>query len=511
MRKCIKKLFSTFLVVALIMTMTVTAFAADSTPHTITVNNDAQGHTYSAYQIFKGDISDGKLVNIQWGNGVNGAELLAALKDGSDEYDACNSASDVAGVLSTYVNDSTGAKDFAEIAGSNLTGAVAGTSTQGATTDGITPYTIPVAGAGYYLVKNTGTVPNGNAMTGYILKVVGSNVEITAKDSIVTSEKKVKDIVDTDGTVTGWQDSADYDIGDNIPFQLNATLPANFESYKSYSLTFHDKADAALSVNTESIKVYVNGSEVENTDLYQIKTDNLCDNGCTFEVKIPNVKANGIGATNGSVISVEYTAKLTEAAVLGKPGNKNTVYVTYTNDMYSEGEGGRTNDDTVIVFTYQTVVNKVNENGNPLPGATFELQKKVGDKWITIGAATNDAGTVFTFKGLDDGQYKLVETNAPEGYNKINDIEFKVTADHEIESANPQLKGLTGNAENGRVTFAHPEGSNDLSTLETSVVNKQGVVLPTTGGIGTTIFYAIGALLVIGTAILFITRRRVNS
>ena len=508
MKKGLKKLFSTFLAVALIMTMSVTAFAADTTQHTITIKNDAAGHTYSAYQIFQGDISGDKLVNIQWGNGVNGTALLAELKAKSDAYDECDSASDVAKALGAYENDSAGAKAFAEIAGKFLT-TVAGTSTQGATTDGITPYTIAVTGAGYYLVKNTGTVPYGNAMTGYILKVVGSNVEITAKDSIVTSEKKVKDIVDTDGTVTEWQDSADYDIGDIIPFQLKATLPANFDSYKTYSLTFHDKADASLNPDTSTVKVYVGETEVTNTALYQIKTKDLCNDGCSFEVKIPDVKA--IGAVNGSVITVEYNAQLTTAAVLGKTGNKNTMYVTYTNDMYVQGESGRTNDDTVIVFTYQTVVNKIDANEKPLAGAEFKLQKNINGTWTDIAAVKNDDGTVFTFSGLDDGQYKLIETKATDGYNKINDIEFTVSAEHQIDSASPQLTALTGNAENGRVTFAHPKDSTDLSTLETSVVNKQGVVLPSTGGIGTTIFYAIGALLVIGAAVLFVSRRRVNS
>jgi len=194
------------------------------------------------------------------------------------------------------------------------------------------------------------------------------------------------------------------------------------------------------------------------------------------------------------------------------------MYVTYTNDVYQNcignyenrgnDEKGKTNPDSVIVFTYQTVVNKVDASGKPLTGAEFKLQKNVKGAWTDIAAVKNNEGTVFTFRGLDDGEYKLVETAAPAGYNKIDDVTFTVSASHDVESDNPQLNELTGNVTDGSIVFAADDAK---STLSTSVENRQGAVLPSTGGMGTTIFYILGALLVIGAGILFVTKRRMNA
>lgn len=526
-----RKILSVIMIAVMILAMSTTAFASNDHAHKITITGN-DGHNYTAYQVFQGDISAGKLTNIEWGNGVDkealAAELvtLPAYSDLADELYASEKGADaitegVAEILQGFVNDSAEIEAFAAIVAKHIT-TKAGESTETAATDGDSVYEILVHGDGYYFIKDeTSKIPQGDSVSEYVLKVMG-NVSVTAKEGDVTSEKKVKDKDDTTGEFSGWQDSADYDIGDYIPFQLKATLPENYDQYTSYSMTFHDyEWEYADGEQTKSplelvfedsnypFVVKVDG-EVISKDLYRVLVTG--NDHCTFEVVIPSVKAI-TAAENNSVITVEYYSKLVDTANLGALGNKNSMFVTYTNDVYQEGEKGQTKEDTVIIFTYQTVINKVDQNGAALAGAEFELQKQIGKtessdgSWITIAAVKNDAGTTFTFKGLDDGNYKLVETKEPAGYNKMDDIFFTVTASHDIESDNPALTSLSGKVPTGEITFV---ASDDFGTLSTAVENRQGATLPSTGGIGTTIFYIAGIILVLAAAVLFVTKRRVG-
>lgn len=190
------------------------------------------------------------------------------------------------------------------------------------------------------------------------------------------------------------------------------------------------------------------------------------------------------------------------------------------------GEIGKTPDDTVIVFTYKLIVNKTKSNGDALAGADFKLEKKNSDGTYTavtrkttatvdpekneIPVADNAGKTAtrFTFTGLDDGEYKLTETTTPAGYNTIAPIEFTVTAEHTILSDNPALTTLNGNPVSGEITLTP---STDNSSLSTNIVNQAGTELPETGGMGTTILYVIGAILVIGAGILLVTKKRMNA
>ena len=193
-------------------------------------------------------------------------------------------------------------------------------------------------------------------------------------------------------------------------------------------LTFHDKEDAGLSFNKDSVKVYVDGTLI-TTD-YEVVTEGLTG-GCTFEVRFANLKAiTSVHA--GSVISVEYTSTLNNQAVIGSTGNKNTSHVSYTNNPNDEqaGENGKTPDDGVIVFTYQTIVNKVTKNpsydaskdtektgtdsdGNkefiPLKGAGFTLYKKnASGEYVAVGEELKGADmTTFTWS------LSLIHTPSP--------------------------------------------------------------------------------------------------
>ena len=382
---------------------------------------------------------------------------------------------------------------------------------------------------GYYLIKDNGPVNDGEAYSLYVVQVVGPTT-ISPKVGTTTSDKKVKDTNDSVANSTaGWQDSADYDIGDAVPFKLSATIAQDYANYThGYKLTFHDKEDTGLTFNKDSVKVYVDGALI--TTGYEVVTEGLTDS-CTFEVRFANLKEiTSVHA--GSVISVEYTSTLNNQAVIGSTGNKNTSHVSYTNNPNDSqaGENGKTPDDVVIVFTYKTIVNKVTKNpaydaskdtgntgtdsdGNkafiPLKGAGFTLYKKnASGEYVAVGEELKGADmTTFTWSGLDDGDYKLVETTTPAGYNTIADIEFTITAGH-VDGDSPYLNTLSGNATSGTATFTAVVNDGSLST---DVVNNSGTQLPSTGGIGTTIFYVLGSILVIGAAVLLVTKKRMST
>ena len=170
----------------------------------------------------------------------------------------------------------------------------------------------------------------------------------------------------------------------------------------------------------------------------------------------------------------------------------------------------------------------MNENKAPLIGADFKLEKKIGKaEWVEIGRKTGTTeGSVFTFKGLDDGTYRLTETAVPGGYNKMADVIFTVTANHTVvvDSLNDStrytvLTSLNGTAENGVITLTEQkkaETINDQETeiiegLTTQVVNKSGATLPETGGIGTTIFYVLGGMMFVGAALILVVRRKAEA
>lgn len=338
---------------------------------------------------------------------------------------------------------------------------------------------------------------------------------ITPKGNVPSFEKKVKDINDTTDTdASAWQDSADYDIGDKVPFKLEGTVASNYADYKTYYFAFHDKAEAGLTFNKDSVKVYVDSKEI--TSGYNVETSPADKD--TFDVVFDNLK-NIAAVHAGSKITVEYTATLNDKAVLGNQGNVNTAHLEFSNNpnKVHSGSGkpetGNTPDDSVIVFTYQVVVNKTKANGDALSGAEFTLEKiyKNGDKKL-VAVVKNAEGTTFTFKGLDDGDYILTETKTPATYNTIEPITFTVAADHKItwngEARDAILTSLSGNVTSGTADFMPDKTEGSLTT---DVINQSGATLPGTGGIGTTIFYVIGGLLMAAAAVLLITKKRMNS
>lgn len=491
--KKVKRMLALLAAFALVLAMAVPAFADKANLYTISVP-EGSNHTYQVYQIFTGDYSDGKLSNVKWGknskNRDKGVDVGGKVsEDVLNQLAAVVSSSDAdkLAVIEQYANLSENGMDTVSESKS-----------------------IKVA-AGYYLFKDTTTGISGNT---YIAEVVG-NVLIKAKNSHVPGfEKKLKDTNDTEGTTTDWQDVADHDIGDKIPFKLEGTVPADYDAeYTSYYFAFHDEEEAGLTFNPESVKVYVGDAEIKTG--FEVKT--TTDDGCSFEVVFSNLKTI-TSVEAGSKIRVEYTSTLNDKAVIGGDGNLNKAQLEYSNNPRDTSSKDKTVWDNVVVFTYQVVVNKyansVGEN-NKLGGAEFTLTKKLKDgKTKDIAVVKSPDGKQFTFKGLDDGEYTLTETVTPEGYNTIDPITFNVTANHEITwdgtgNRDTLLKSLTGNKVTGEITFA--ENAKVNGSLVTDIINKSGTVLPSTGGMGTTVFYVVGGGLMAVAVVLLVTKKRMEN
>lgn len=503
MKKAMKKLMAALLAVAMVCAMAIPAFAAAG----MEVSGskvDVTKHSFEAYQIFSAKLDSGKLTDVKWGDGVKDAELLAALK-GTTDFTTCNSASDVAEKLATFTTEKA-TKFAAFVANGYLsTTKIAGTGT------------IALPSSGYYLIKDVTTVEGQYDASNLTLLLVSGAETVTpkVKTDIPTLQKKVKDKNDSTGTTTDWQDSADYDIGDTIPYKLTATL-GDVSNFDSYYVKFVDTMVHLTYNNITSVKV---GDKTLSAGEYTIDWNNT-DKKLT--VSIDDVKV--FGATNGSTITVEYTAILNDDAIIGSNGNPNEAYLIFSNNPNGDGYG-KTAPDKNIVFTYKVIANKVDQDDIALPGAAFALYKKLpanfdestshimegADAYAPVeqlnvdenGEIENKELTTFEWTGIDDGEYMIKEIITPAGYNSIEPIKFKVEAYHEIEADDPKLTALTGGDD-----FT---GEVSTGTLTTKIENRMGSTLPGTGGIGTTIFYVVGGGLMAAAAILLITKKRMEN
>ena len=506
-----KKFVTILLALAMILALTIPAFAETTTNLTITGENK----TYNGY----------KLLNLS-----TGLKPSHTTHDG-DCTDTCYNYS--------YTVNEKYEDILKEVLEVNNDDAILAKLATLTSDNGVADYGTlrPVADAIYRAIKkanlapdaNQGRVFNGtaNIEQGYWLFADVTNLDtnandanslvmvdtkglndltITPKTGLPTVEKKVED-----DEAAGWQDSADYDIGDNVPFQLTATLPANLAGYKEYAITFHDTMSAALTLDADSFKVYADGTEL--TTGYTVKTTGLLDTTCTFEVLIPNVlevssEEGTVTVTKDTKFVVEYTAELNNAAVIGAAGNPNEVYLEYSNNPYGTGPG-KTAKDKVTVFTYKLVINKVDGSNNnaPLTGAEFTLSKKTGENTYTeiskITSTEEAPLSTFIWTGLDAGEYKLEENNPPAGYNKLTEaIVFTITADHEADAADPQLTSLISD---GLGTADATTG-----TITDTIQNFTGTVLPETGAKGTMWLIGGGALLVAFASVFMITRKKMS-
>lgn len=547
-----KKVMSLLLTLAMALTMSLPAFADGSaTGCSITAPSD-NTRTYEVYQIFTGDLSNGTLSNIKWGQ--NGTGTQGELVDQStlDTLTAANGKpdSETLPVVERFVN---------------LNSTALGTVSNGSTLD-VAP--------GYYLVKDNGPVGEGESYSLYIVKVAGS-VTIEPKVSVPSVDKEI---------VEGANDvkTNEASIGDVVDYKITGTLPSQLDSYTNYYYVFTDTLSKGLTFKDGSVKVVIrNGStDVDVTKYFYAKAGAYSEtNGTTITVGIQDVKAlnklDGVTVDANSKVVVTYSATLNEHAVIAGNGNANDVKLTYSNNPNESGEGvvdppenpseptpshptGDTPKSEVVTYSTSLNILKTNKAGDILPGAEFTLtgngvnvvlvtgeaftEDANGTYWkLKDGTYTTTAPTIadddtdnsadydstttkyanqttvtpkgngqtetnvvgviasdgyVTFSGLGAGTYALSETKTPAGYNTIAPIEFTISFDAATKAFSSNNDAISIQADN---------------TLYTNVVNTPGSLLPSTGGMGTAILYALGFALAIGAVVLLIVKRRMKT
>lgn len=537
MKKVIKKLLAALLAVAMVCAMAIPAFAENS-------EGDVDSHhTYSAFQIFKGDvegnnIKDFKISNVDWGSNIinNSDDFLNKLREADHIgplFTNAKSAQEVLAVISQWHDSDDYSIAFARFVCHYLYSNDANPTY--VVRAGSNALTIPEAKAGYYLFVDTTDFSKDDSYHSYnsfLLMVTKGNwnVPITPKAEKPTVEKKVYD--NPDGTSTGgFGSSADHAINEKFQFQLTATLPDStnraYDYYDKYSVIFHDTLSEGITYDKDdeldSVVIKSNGNTYNITDSskYTIDTTDL-ESQNSFVVNI-DVKAcakdAGFDLNNGATITVTYTAHLNDKAYVntagGSTSNINKVYLTYSNNPKDESSIGKTPESTpVYVYTYQlnNTKHQDTEKGPALEGACFRLysdeactdqsevqlyqkdgfyypiKDALGKEAVEMKSAAN--GT-FNVKGLDAGTYYLKETKAPDGYSACKVIPVTIKADH---SRNDQV---------------NLEGSN----LTNDIVNIKagGITLPSTGGIGTTLFYVVGGGLMVAAIVLLVTKKRMEN
>lgn len=526
-------------------TMSALPVSAADTTYSITVNNDAANHTYEAYQIFKGSLgTDNTLGNIEWGAGVNSTATdflttIQAVKGANNTapFTGKTTAKEIAEVLSANNTDSTLAINFADAISKFLSTSKAtqDTQTADADNDGVKEYVLSDLTAGYYLVKDKDATQNGkdDAYTSFIMRVV-ANTTATPKSAKPTVDKQVLDETDDAeaGATEGWGESADHAINESFQFKLTATLNADaqYANYEQYKVVFTDTMSKGVTFESiESVKI--TGKSADGDDIAETvnapgytKSDITAgtDGAQKWTLTIDDIKtaAPGIDLTKGATVEVIYSAHLNADAIVSKKGataevvNNNKVSLEYSNNPNAGGEGnlGKTPEDYVWVFTYGVDNTKVDQEQKPLAGAGFKLYDAAGTNEISLiydatknayrPTAAGETGKemfsadktgVFNIIGLDAGSYQLKETTTPAGYNTCEPIDIVISATH-VENANAASADLTLKA--------------DTANMNNTIINQKGSTLPSTGGIGTTIFYVAGGVLVVGAGVLLITKKR---
>ena len=475
-----KRVVSTLLALVLVLALAGTAAAAGE--GSITIDNAVKGKTYTIYRIF--DL-DSHSEDYQALNYKVSAKWTAFFEEGAEGLNYVDI--DELGYVTWKENAS--AADFAakaiKFAENSITND--GQKTADSSTVAFTGLEL-----GYYLVQS-----DLGALCS--LDTTMPDVTIKEKNSEPTVEKKVKE--DSTGA---FGETNDADIGQTVEFETTITVVDG--QPKGYVL--HDTMSAGLTFNKKTVEVKIGDRTLTAGTDYTLVTKDLND-GCTFEVRFVDgqLKPN-------DVVTVTYSATVNEKAVIGGEGNPNTTKLSYTDGSTTTKKDTPESKTYTYVWEFDVLKYTMKDSTETsLAGAKFVLYKtvdgknyyvKVTDGKVTGWTETKAEGTVFetpddgsfTISGLDADTYYLEEVEAPAGYNKLA-APVKVTITASINAAT--------NVGTATVTY----GENSTGTVK--IENKTGVELPSTGGVGTTIFYVIGGLLMAVAVVLLVTKKKMSA
>ena len=532
MKKTIQKLMAVLLAAAMVCAMAIPAFAD--------TESIREHHSFKAFQIFKGNVNDAsEISNVEWGSCIhNYHDFLAELKKDStlgNQFSNADNVQDVLAVIGKWSNSDNDSIAFARFVCHYLYPTADADPKPFIPTSGDVVQ-IPNDGAGYYLIVDTTDFSSGDdyhACNSFLLNVTQApwNLPITPKAEKPSVKKEVYDNPDGTSNEAGFDSSADHAINEKFQFKLTATLPASndndraYDYYDKYTVTFHDTLSEGITFDHWDTVVINNGGS-DITIPPEKYTYDVSDQNLTLN--IDNVKscADGLNLNNGATITVTYTAHLNDKARVntasGDTKNTNKVYLTYSNNPKNSASWGKTPESEVYVFTYQLNNTKyrdeVNEN-NKLAGAGFRLYSDIAcNEEQEIKLKQNEDGTysrdfstegkgvemksaedgTFNVKGLDAGTYYLKETTTPTGFNTCPVTTVVIKANHTGNNVD-----LNGSTINGKDVGA--------SGLSTTIVNNRGTTLPSTGGMGTTLFYVIGGGLMVAAIVLLVTKKRMEN
>ncbi len=483
-----KKLFAVLMSIVLVFAMGTVALAADA--GSITITNAVDGADYEIYKMLNfapsNAAGDKGIYSI-----VTGWEDFFAAAPATDYFTVVNNGDQTTVTLKDDVDavDQTLAKAAIKYAEDKGKG-IAATATQ--TASGATVEFTGLA-LGYYAIDTS---------LGTLCALTNTNSDFTAteKNEKPDIDKLVQEDSEMNNADEGWGKVNDADIDQQVNYKSKVTVGLGATNY-----VMHDTMEAGLTFNNDVVVKLADGTEV-NASNYTVVYP--ATDGHTFDVKFNDDFIAGLA--QGTQFTVYYSATLNENANIVTDGNDNTVYLSYGEDSTWE-----TAEHKTTTYTWKIDVLKFTmdgENKVTLAGAVFELLDKDGnaikfsevagaavptykvDAEGTITQITTDANGKFEIVGLDEGAYKLHEVSAPEGYNKLAaDLDVVITSAYDEEN----------------LTATYKINAADPATIE--VENKTGGLFPETGGIGTTIFYIVGGLLMLAAVVILVSKKRMAS
>lgn len=506
---------------AVATTSAFSVFATAENTNRIVITDEVANKTYVAYQIFDQTSATN---TIDWASDVDGTHFIEALNNDTtfnNKFADATTAADVAKIISdktTWTEEETAA--FAKVAATF----VVGNGTKSTYSNG--QYTLNVTNAGYYLIIDTTTnTGKDNANSAYILNVSGKTT-VTPKVGKPTLTKEIRHNEENTWGVVG-----DNQIGDDVEFRITTTIPSEVQYYDKYTYTIHDQLSEGFDLpdNAECFFYDKNGTKLTSVTFTPVINKNQTDNSFVIQFNIKDLLAQ-----NPDIAKIEtyYSAKLNgnakvaDKATNSTDNNPNTAYLTYSNNPKDESgkEDGRTPDSKVYDWTFTLVGNKIDgQTGGRLAGAQFQLKDENGNvlnlvatdtknvyriatdsDTDTIDTITTDEEGIFYIKGIDDSvKYTLVEAKAPDEYNKASDTEFWLNT----KDGNDIGYSKDGGTLN-RLQIAKGDYSDKDADVGLTIENNKGGKLPSTGGIGTQIFYGVGGAIVVGAGVLLITKKR---